>query len=298
MKYYVGIDIGGTKIKFGIVSETGEILARDLVDTPKEYEAMMEAISDFLHQHKEVDLAGIGVSTPGIVRADGYLQTSGAIKCFLHHHLQQELQERFACPVSVENDSKCAAAGEKWLGAAKSFENFVCLTLGTAVGGAIYLNNSLVRGLGGLAGEFGIALAGLTPEVYNEQSYSYHAATVAGLCRNYSYRVHERVLDAQEIYRRKDAKDEVAKACIEEFYHACATLFVNIAATIAPDVILIGGGISNHEEAMEGMKQEYEKMCREYHVLSLVEMPKLMVCACKNDAGLLGAVYTLLQKSA
>lgn len=295
MSYYAGIDIGGTRIKFGIVDESGTLYHREMVDTPTEYEAMMKEIEGFLTRNASYEIKGMGISSPGIITTDGYMQTAGAIKCFLHHNIKEELSERFQMNVTVENDSKCAAAGEKWLGAAKTLQNFVCLTLGTAVGGAIYIDGKLIRGLKGLAGEFGIALTGLEKDVYNEQSFSYHAATVAGLCRNYSYRVHERVLDAQEIYRRKDAGDEDAKACIEAFYHACATLFVNIAAIIAPDVILVGGGISNSPEAMQGMKAEYERMCQEYHVLSLVETPKLMVCECKNDAGILGAVYTLLQ---
>lgn len=296
MKTYAGIDIGGTRIKLGIIREHGEIVAQELKDTPKEYEALFDVIHDFLLRHKKEEIQGVGISTPGIITSDGYLQTSGAIKCFLHRNIQKEFSERLSLPVIVENDSKCAAAGEKWLGDAKGISDFVCLTLGTAVGGAIYIKDSLYRGLGGMAGEFGIALTGLTPDIYNEQSYSYHAATVAGLCRSYSYAVHERVLDACEIYRRKEQGDDVALRCIQEFYHACATLFINLAVSIGPEVIFIGGGISNNQEAMEGMRQEYERMCKEYHVLSMIEMPKLNPCKCKNDAGMLGAVYRLLEQ--
>lgn len=296
MNTYAGIDIGGTRIKLGIINEQGKMLIQEWKDTPKEYEEVLAVIQDFLSRHGEEHVQGIGISTPGIVTTDGYLQTSGAIKCFLHRNIQKEFSEHLGVPVIVENDSKCAAAGEKWLGHAKDISDFVCLTLGTAVGGAIYIHDTLYRGLGGLAGEFGIALTGLTQGIYNEQSYSFHAATVAGLCRNYSYAVHERVLDAQEIYRRKEQGDETALRCIQEFYHACATLFVNIAVSIGPKVILVGGGISNSQEAMEGMKQEYERMCKEYHVLSMVEMPKLMTCKCKNDAGMLGAVYRFLER--
>lgn len=297
MHKYAGIDIGGTRIKLGIINEQGEILVQELKDTPKEYEEIVNILQEFLARHEEMRVQGLGISTPGIITSDGYLQTSGAIKCFLHKNIQKELSERLGIPVVVENDSKCAAAGEKWLGDAKEISDFVCLTLGTAVGGAVYIHNTLYRGLGGMAGEFGIALTGLTLDIYNEQSYSYHAATVAGLCRSYSYAVQERVLDACEIYRRKDQGDAIALRCIQEFYHACATLFINIAVSIGPSVIFIGGGISNNVEAMDGMKKEYERMSKEYHVLSMIEMPKLMPCKCKNDAGMLGAVYRLLERN-
>lgn len=295
MSHYAGIDIGGTKIKLGIVNDQGEILFQDMKDTPKDYEAFITLIKEYVKEHEKDQLCGVGISTPGIIQEDGYLQTSGAVKCFLHRNLQQELQACLHMPVSVENDSKCAAAGEQWLGYAKDHANFVCLTLGTAVGGAVYIDHKLYRGIGGLAGEFGIALTGLQEHQYDEQSFSYHAATIAGLCRNYSYAVKQRVLDAKEIYRRKEAGDMIAKQCIQDFYHACATLYINIAVFLAPEIILIGGGISNSKEAMQGMIQEYEKMCEEYHVLSMVHMPKLMACKCKNNAGLLGAVYRLFQ---
>lgn len=292
---FLGVDIGGTRIKLGIMDENGTVLHRILVNTPKTFDEIVQAIQEFVKQHPTIQ--GIGVSTPGIVKSDGYMQTSGAVKCFLHRNIKEEFTKIFQLPVVVENDSKCAAAGEKWLGVAKNIQNFVCLTLGTAVGGAVYIDGKLVRGLGGIAGEFGITLAGLEKDVYNEQSFSYHAATVAGLCRKYSYRVHERVLDAKEIYRRKNQGDEDARICIDEFYHACATLFINIATMIGPEVIFIGGGISNSEEAMQGMQKEYDRMCQEYHVLSLIEVPKLMVCECKNDAGMLGAISLLVNKN-
>lgn len=297
MKNYVGIDIGGTNIKLGVINEIGEILHQEVLDTEKEYDALLLCMKKFIKCNEHYAIQGIGISTPGIVTTDGYMQTSGAIKCFLHRFIKQELEEYFSLPVAVENDAKCAAAGEKWLGSAKELSDFVCLTLGTAVGGALYHNGKLHRGLGGLAGEFGVALSSLTRDSYDEASYSYHAATVAGLCRSYSMKVKERVLDAKEIYRRCEQGDQIAEECIQEFYHACAVLFVNIACMIAPEVILIGGGISNNQEAMKGMQSAYEDIISEYPILSLIQMPKLRTCTCRNHAGMLGAVYTLLHQN-
>ena len=144
------------------------------------------------------------------------------------------------------------------------------------------------------AGEFGIALCGKEKGNYNEQSFSYSAAVVAGLCRNYSYRVKERVLDAKEIYRRAHENDQDAIACIEQFYHDVALLLINTAVIIAPDAILIGGGISANEEAMHGIISAYEEIIQDYHVLSLVEMPKILACKLKNEAGMIGAARKLM----
>lgn len=298
MNYYVGVDIGGTRIKMGIIDETGNVCIQENEPTSKEREDLLMQVKHFIDRHKQIYvIQGVGISVPGMVQENGYMKTSGAIKCFLKRNMRDEFMELLQLPVIMENDSKSAAEAEAWIGAGKGIDNFVCFTLGTAVGGAIYINGSLHRGLGNMAGEFGVTLVGREPHDYNEQSFSYHAAVVAGLCRNYSYKVKERVLDAKEIYRRAHEHDEIAQACIKEFYHNVATLLVNTAMTIAPQVFLIGGGISSNEEAMQGIQNAYEELCKEYHILTLIDMPVIQTCKCRNEAGMIGAVHAFLTRN-
>lgn len=295
MNYYVGIDIGGTRIKMGIINEDGDILISENQKTQLEKEKLFQQIDHFI-KGQDYHIKGVGLSMPGVIKEDGYAQTSGAIHCFLNCYVKKELEDYLGLPVIVENDAKAAAMAEKWLGTAKNENDFVCLTLGTAVGGATYMNGQLQRGLGGLAGEFGVALVGLEPHQYDEQSFSFHAATVAGLCRHYSYRVKQRVLDAREIIKRAQDGDSIAQNCLEDFYHAVAVLFVNIAVMIAPHTIIVGGGISENQEVMAAINQEYHHICQQYHVLSLVDMPVIKTCQFKNDAGMIGAVYSFLRR--
>lgn len=298
MKYYVGIDIGGTRIKMGVIDETGKVCTQTNEPTSTKREDLMMQVKHFIDHHKDsYHIEGVGISVPGMVQENGFMKTSGAIKCFLHHNMRDEFMELLKLPVVMENDSKSAAEAERWIGAGKGIDNFVCFTLGTAVGGAIYINGKLHRGLGNMAGEFGVCLVGRESQNYNEQSFSYCAAVVAGLCRNYSYKVKERVLDAKEIYRRAHAHDEIAQACIEEFYHDVAILLVNTAMSVAPDVFLIGGGISSNQEAMDGIKKAYQKVCEDYHILTLIEMPTIQACLCRNDAGMIGAVHAFLSRT-
>lgn len=296
MKRYAGIDIGGTRIKMGIIDETGNVIVQENEATQSEREQLMMQIKSFIERHKEYEIQGVGISMPGIARSDGYMQTSGAIKCFLKRNMKIDLQEFLHLPVEIENDSNSAGIAEKWIGAAQNLDNFVCFTLGTAVGGAIFIDGKLVRGLGGMAGEFGIALCGKETGNYDEQSFSYCAGVVAGLCRNYSYRVRERVLDAMEIFHRAHQGDNDAKECIKQFYHDTAVLLVNTAMIVAPEMMLIGGGISANEEAMNGIRQEYENIIQEYHVLTLLDMPGMVTCQLKNEAGMIGAVRNLMLK--
>ena len=297
MKYYAGIDIGGTRIKMGIINEKGKVCLSENEATSHEKELLMQQVKDFILRHQDYFIEGVGISTPGIVRTDGYMQTSGAIKCFFHCNMKREFEKYLNLPVVIENDGKAAACAEKWQGAAKNIDNFVCLTLGTAIGGAIYIDGKLYRGLGGLAGEFGISLVGHQKGDYDEQSFSYHAATVAGLCRHYSYRIHERVLDAQEIISRAGQGDVDAVECLKEFYHSVAVLLMNVAVTIAPEVILIGGGISSNEDVMKNIIADYQQICQDYHVLSLVDMPRIQTCQLHNQAGMIGAVSVFIKNN-
>lgn len=295
MKYYVGVDVGGTRIKFGLVDANGNVLQKANKPTSTNKEEIFRDIKEFIRsQNKNIE--GVGLSVPGIIKKDGYMQTSGAIKCFFNANIKEELTRYLQLPVSVSNDGKSVALAEKWLGAAIQEDNFVCLTLGTAIGGAIYVNGKLHRGLGGLAGEFGIGLVGLHKSEYEQQSFAYHSATVGGLCRQYSYAIKKRVLDAKTILDNAKNGDEIAKRCVEEFYHAVAILCINVAVTIAPDVILLGGGISANTEVMERIQEAYALICKEYHVLSLVEMPKIKVCKMQNLAGVIGAVYAVMNR--
>lgn len=295
MKYYVGVDIGGTRIKLGIINSEGKVCAFKNIETPPSCEEIMNEVLEFIKEQDQYPIESVGISTPGVVKDDGYMQTSGAIKCFFNKNMKAEFEQFLNLKVHVENDGKCAASGEKWVGGAKDVDNFVCLTLGTAIGGAIYINGQIYRGLGGMAGEFGVSLVGLENDNYEQQSFAYHAATIAGLCRQYSYKVKERVLDAQEIIKRAEHGDLDAHNCLEDFYHSVAVLLVNVTSIIAPEVVFIGGGISSNDMVMNNIYKAFDNICEQYHILSLVDKPLIKTCQLKNDAGMIGAVYPLIK---
>lgn len=295
MSYYVGIDIGGTYVKYGVIDNQGKLVESGKIPTRYESQALLTDLKKITKTYQQTySIIGVGVSTPGIINDEGYMQTAGAIKGFIGIQLADLLSTELGLPVHVESDGKAAAAAEKWIGNARHEANFVCLTLGTAVGGAIYINHQLYRGLGGLAGEFGLSLVGRNKS-YKEEAAARYSGVVAGLCRNYSIKVQERVLEAEEIFRRRDNGDKIAADCIAEFYHDVALLVVNVAVTVAPDVILIGGGISANEAVIEAIQSAYQEICQSYSTLGLIQMPRLLPCSLHNHAGMIGAVYLLKQ---
>ncbi|MEG0367578.1 MAG: ROK family protein [Coprobacillus sp.] len=293
MTYYAGIDIGGTSIKMGVIDELGKVHQYEKVETPVEKIELMNEILCFVQKNSSYHLEGVGVSMPGIITEEGYAQTSGAIKCFFRQNIKEQLEEHLGLPVSIENDGKSAGLAEKWIGAAQNIDNFVCMTLGTAIGGSVFIDGQLKKGLGGLAGEFGIALTSLDNPC-SENSYASHAATVGGLCRQYSYAIKERILDAKVIIEKANSGDEIAQKCLDDFYNAVAILAVNLSVILAPEVIFIGGGISENEEVVQKINEHYQKICQEYRVLSIINMPQLMTCQLKNHAGMIGAVYSFI----
>lgn len=292
---YIGVDIGGTRLKLGVVSARGEVSDLRNVPTPQTREEIFGAIASFTAEHAALaPVAGVGVSMPGIIDAGGYTVTAGAVKALRNRSVQDEMAELTGLPARVSNDGRAAALAEGWVGAAQDVSDYIVFTLGTAIAAGIVLDGRLRDGLGGLAGEFGVALADIAHDDYEEHSFAFRAATVAGLCRDYSYAVHERVLDAREIYRRADAGDAEAARAIEDFYRAVAVLCVNAAVTIAPEAIVIGGGISANDRAFAGMRRSWERIIDGYPVLGCVRMPALRRAGCRNNAGMIGAVYRLI----
>lgn len=294
---YVGIDLGGTRLKMGLIDADGTVLSSENQPTTDDRKAIYRAIETYIltcgHPVK-----GLGMSMPGIIDDTGYAVTSGAIKSLLHQHVQDDLVERLQMPVAVTNDGRSAALAEGWTGAAKDVADYIVFTLGTAIGGGIVIDGKLRGGIGGLAGEFGVALANLCDGHYEEHSFALHAATVAGLCRSYSYAVHERVLDAREIYRRAGADDPIATECIEAFHQAVAIMCVNAAVTIGPELMVIGGGISANEHAMTEIRRRYDDIATAYPILGKVQMPQIKTAVHQNNAGMIGAVRRCLELSA
>ncbi len=296
MGYYVGIDIGGSFIKYGLLDETGKLVDTGKHQTTAAGKAIKQKIKEIVTEYSQKNvLAGVGISMPGVVRRDGYLISSGAIEDMRGTHLKKELESLLGLPVKIENDANTIALAEKWLGAARDYRNFVCMPLGTAVGGAVFINNQLYHGAHGVAGEFGVSLVGLSSD-HIADCMSFHAGVVAGLCRSYSQQKGERVLDASEVYKRSKAGDEIARECVAHFYKAVVTCLVNISVSIDPEAIFIGGGISENQEMMHDIRTQFAQMRKEYKILSIFEMPEIKTCQLGNNAGLVGAVCALVEE--
>ena len=160
---YVGIDIGGTSIKGGFVSENGEILNRFgfPIDKNASQEELIQRLGDLINEqivkcdYKKSDFAGIGIGCPGSINSDtGTCDFSGNLNW---HHLPivKMIEEKTGMKARIANDANAAMAGEAKFGVGKNYHNLVLLTLGTGVGGGLYLNDHLYVGNEGKGAEMG-----------------------------------------------------------------------------------------------------------------------------------------------
>ena len=154
MKYYIGIDLGGTNIKAGVVSEEFEIVAKATCKTnlPRPAEAICKDMADVALEAVEKagltldDIEAVGIGTPGTANsAEGIIEYSNNLG-FLDFHVVELMKTFIDKPCYVENDANAAAYGEYVAGAAKGSNNAVCITLGTGVGGGIIIDGKIYSG--------------------------------------------------------------------------------------------------------------------------------------------------------
>lgn len=157
----IGVDLGGTSIKVGIVSKEGKLLRKTSVETladqgPKVVIKQIIKGIKLVTDGKMKDYAGIGIGSPGVVSIKhGTVENPPNMAGWKKVKLGDIIQEEFSLPTVVENDANAAAIGELIFGAGRKFSDFIMITMGTGVGGGLILNNKLYRGEMGAAGELG-----------------------------------------------------------------------------------------------------------------------------------------------
>ncbi len=161
--FAIGVDLGGTNLRIAAVDDQGTLVEKVTLGTKVSLgrdhviDDMCEAIQHVLEKYgNSSNLMGIGIGVPGIIDMQtGLLRESPNLPGWADYPVRAEIEQRLKTVVILENDANVAALGEKWLGAAKDFDNMAMLTLGTGVGGGLVLNGSIWHGMNGMAGEFG-----------------------------------------------------------------------------------------------------------------------------------------------
>ena len=312
--YYLGVDLGGTTIKVGLVNESYEIIQNVSGPTGRE-RSFEEVLKDMAMLCKEVmdkqgitekDIHSIGIGSPGIASPNEGIILSSSNLNFDHVNVRHEIQKYIDTDVYVENDANCAALGEVICGAAKGEENVIVVTLGTGVGGGIINKGKIYRGSFFGAGEIGhqvICFDGGLPCGCGRKGCWEQYASATALIRQAREAVKEHPesqiltlskenkaenINAKVVFDAAQAGDQVADEVLQRYFKYIACGVTNLINNFEPSMIVLGGGMSAQKAYLTEPVTKYvqEEM---YGGLSL--KTKITAATLGNDAGIIGAAF-------
>ena len=265
-------DMGGTSVKYGLW-ENETITQTNSFPTPSSWQEMKELLKNTADQFKGID--GIGFSSPGSVDSKaGVIKGISAIPYIHNFEIVKELEMLFGKRITIENDAKAAALAELYYGKAKNFQNVVFFIIGSGIGGAISINKQIVKGANLFGGEIGYMLL-------DQDNTVSQLASPVQVAERFGH------LTGKELFELSDQGDKNAREAVEGIYDALARSMYNICLLVDPELILIGGGISQREDLIEPIQEKLNN----YLKLNGAKDLKITVdkCEFKQDANLIGA---------
>lgn len=264
MKYYAGLDLGGTFVKCGIVDEEGKIVIKDKIPTGKdrpygEIAADMAKLVKDLAARAGVEIAAAGIGSPGTVDSKNGTIVYANNLDWKKVPLAKEVKKHLCVPVALTNDANAAALGEHFCGAGKAYQSLVLVTLGTGVGAGVVIDGRLFEGFRSAGAEIGhevIRVGGEKCTCGRRGCFeAYSSATalirqtkramekdpesalwnVAGSLEN---------VDGKTAFDTAQAGDRTAKRVVNAYIRYLAEGITNIVNSYRPEAVLIGGGVS------------------------------------------------------
>lgn len=310
MKYYIGIDLGGTNIKAGVVNENFEIVAKASVKTncprpAKEICDDMAAVSKMAAEQAGIsidDVEWIGIGTPGIAdNVNGTIPYSNNL-AFKDVPVREYIRAHIDKPVYVANDANAAAYGEYIAGSAKGAKNAVCITLGTGVGAGIIVEGKILEGSNLAGAEIGHMVIGVDGpqctcgrkgcfEVYSSATglirmtrEAAEAAPASALARLYN---EDGRYSARHAFIAMREGDAAGKQVVDTYIKYLAAGITNTINIFQPDILCIGGGVCNEGDPL--LVPLRELVSKEVYTRMLDHNTKIVIASLGNDAGIIGA---------
>ena len=296
MKHYLGIDVGGTNIKFALMDPEGNLLQKGELPTPEtSLEAYLDTLAVIRGRFPEAE--ALVMSAPGKIDADrGYFYTGGALSYIGGTDLPGLLEPRIGIPVCVENDGKCAALAELWQGAMLGVRTGAVMTIGTAIGGAVIIDGKLHRGASFAAGEFSWMATQFDEEYGIPQLWGCRSG-VAALTGRYEARkgLAEGSVDGRAFFAALQDGDPDAAETLETYSAFLARGIVSLQAVLEAERIAIGGGVSRQPALIGAIDREVGAVWEHMGAWLPMRRPEIVACRFGNDANLLGALYHYLE---
>ena len=310
--YNIGIDLGGTNIKVGLVDENYNIVSKATAktDLPRPAEEICESIVDTVWEALNAakvtigEVNSIGIGTPGVANRNSGVVLYSCNLGFNNTNLRTLIKAKLGKEVYVENDANAAAFGEVLNGAGEGYKDVVVVTLGTGVGGGIIIDGKIYTGFNFCGAELGhtviqyggrqcgcgrrgcfeayssaTALINMTKEAMEAHPDS-KMWQIAGSLDN---------VDGKTAFDGMRADDDAAKQVVNTYIEYLGCGLTNIVNTFQPEVLLIGGGICKEGENLTKPLEEFIK--RESYCIDPNRSTKLDIAKLGNDAGIIGAAY-------
>lgn len=305
--YYIGIDVGGTNLKAGLVREDGQILAVERTplafENPEQFARTLAQLGQsVLHQAgipvSDVVSAGIGI--PGAVAGGDILYTCNIP--LRDVPLSRLFRKHLDVPVLLENDANCAAVGEWLCGAGRGTQQFIVVTLGTGVGGGLILNGKLYSG-SGMVGEVGhmVIQHGGAPCNCGRRGCWEAYASATGLIRMtreameahpesllHTVAAQSGCVEGRTAFDAAVQGDETALALCRDYVSYLAAGVTNLINILQPEAVAIGGGVAAAPDGLllTPLREIVERECYPRHT---GQIPRIVRAELGNDAGIIGA---------
>ena len=310
MKYFVGIDIGGTNISTGVVDETYKIIGRGKIKTGigRSYEEIVADVIETVRlslADADIDLEeikSIGVGCPGTCNTEtGVVEYSNNLR-WNNVPLVADIEKAFGKKTYFDNDANVAAYGEYLAGAAKGAKNAIVITLGTGVGAGIIINGKIFSGSNFAGGEIGhtvIVVDGYECSCGRKGCFeAYSSAT--GLIRMTKEAAEQHPeskicqlvetdgkISARTAFNAAKMLDDVGQAVVDKYIKHLACGITNTINIFQPDILCIGGGVCNEgDNLLIPLKKEVAKGV---YSKNSAKNTQICICSLGNDAGIIGA---------
>jgi glucokinase len=315
-QWIVGVDLGGTTTKIAFLTSDGEIVHKWEIPTDNSNEGqnitsnIARAIDEKLHLLglTKDKLLGIGMGAPGPVDyKTGIILNAVNLGWKDNFPLKASLEAATSLPAVIENDANCAALGEMWSGAGNGAKDLVCVTLGTGVGGGVIADGSIIQGVNGAAGEIGHITAipfGGAPCNCGKTGCLETVASATGIVRLAMLALNESEskseltemlasngsITAKNVFDSARNGDVLAQKVLGEVSFHLGFVLANIANTLNPEKIVLGGGVSRAGAILlDSVNENFAK----FAFSAVRESTKLALATLGNDAGVIGAAWLI-----
>lgn len=308
MKYYIGVDLGGTNIVAGVVNENYEIISKASVKTnlPRPEQEIAadiikiskQAVADAGLTMEQIEWVGMG--TPGIANSEtGIIEYSNNLG-FVNTPMVKYLEEGLGKPAFIENDANAAAYGEYVAGAAKGAKNAVCITLGTGVGGGIIIDGKIYCGSNFGGAEIGHTVISVDGpqctcgrkgcfEVYSSATGLIRMTKEAIAENPDSSMAAEEKISGRTAFDHMRKGDKSATEVVDKYIKYLAAGITNTINIFQPDVLCIGGGVCNEGDPLLVPMKEIVK--KENYTRNSPKNAEIVIAKLGNDAGIIGAAF-------